>query len=65
MKHMVGAPPRYVGPRRTDRPRRARLAGRSRTVATEAPRFAPPCRCDDELDAAFIDVMSDDREDER
>jgi hypothetical protein len=61
----VGQPPNYVGPRRTDRPRRRDVIDRTQAlVATEAMRSASPCPTEGELDAAFIAVMADDREED-
>lgn len=66
-KPFAGQPPRYVGPRRTDRPHRQ---GTSRGVSfaarnpdadeTQTMRSAPPCPSDDERDALFLAALRED-----
>lgn len=60
MKHrpFPSQPPHYVGPRRTDRPRKREVARNSgRKVSSDRVTVAVS---DDELDALFIRAMADD-----
>jgi hypothetical protein len=54
-------PPRYIGPRRLDRPRKRRNAAQKSGRNVTSDRVRSPS--DDELDAAFLAAMAQDGED--